>query len=318
MCPLHLYGTDTLCAKVFFSACISEVCTLLGDSAGYVDGDGRIQNRQGGIKFNRPSSLVLSRDKNSIFLLDAGNHAIQNVSVDLLQVTSIAGGSQGVNDGVGTLAKFAELSNMIVHPDGVRLFVTDAGNNFIRYINVTSGYAETLKGSDIFEGSTGESIWNSPRGIAVSTGGDELFVADSGNHRIRKIVLPAGNVTTIAGNGVGGLAHGFGTQAEIKTPWGLTVSPDGRHVYFSMQGGFRLRRLSLETSEVYTLAGRSEGSYSGIGMHAQFGYAFMDQAAWGTYIFMYVGIHIHTHTHICVCIYTYVYICVCIYMYVCI
>jgi len=265
------------------AACISEVCTLVGNSAGYgyVDGDGRIQNRQGGIKFNRPSSLVLSKDRNFIFVMDSGNKAIRKVSVDSFQVTSLAGGYAGYAD--GSRAKFAELSHMIMHPDGVRLFVTDAENNNIRCINTTSGYTDTLTGSiagGYIDGFTRESRWNSPRGIAVSTSGD-IYVADCGNNRIRKIVLPTGNVTTLAGNGVGGLADGVGTLAEIKAPWGLTVSPDGRHIYFSMLGGFRLRRISLETSEVYTLAGRSEGSYSGIGMHAQFGHTFMDQAVWG-------------------------------------
>ena len=100
-------------------------------------------------------------------------------------------------------------------------------------------------------------------------------------NRLRQILVPSGNVTTIAGNGMAGYADGLGTRAEIWFPWGVAISPDGAHLYFSMQAGFRLRRLDLLTSEVKTIAGRSEGSYSGLGMHAQFGSTFLDQATWG-------------------------------------
>ena len=266
------------------AACISEVCTLVGSSAGFVDGDGRLQNREGVVKFNKPASLALSSDRKRLYVMDSGNHAIRVVMVNSLQVSTAVGGKEGFADGVGSGASFAGLSHMILHPDGKRLFVTDAVNNNVRQINITNWQTRTIAGSletGYEDGTTTYSKWNTPRGIAVSSDGNELFIADQGNHRLRKISLVFENVTTLAGNGIGGLADGTGTRAEIKEPWGITVSPDGKYLFFSMRGGFRLRRLDLVTSEVYTIAGRSEGSYSGIGMHAQFGYTYMDQAVWG-------------------------------------
>ena len=64
--------------------------------------------------------------------------------------------------------------------------ITDAANNNIRYINVSSGYAGTLAGSlqtGYMDGVKTESKFNSPHGVAVSLDGDRLFVADYGNHR---------------------------------------------------------------------------------------------------------------------------------------
>jgi len=268
------------------AACVSEVCTMIGNSPGFMDGDGRIQTRQGQVKFNKPTSLVLSTDFAFIFLIDHVNRAIRKITVNSLEVTTVAGGQAGHVDGVGTKAKFAQLSHMVMHPDGERLFVTDSANNNIRCIDVYNGNTSTYSGSvqeGYVDGRGQESKWNSPRGIAISTDGRQIFVADCGNNRLRKILLTNlgdVSVTTLAGNGVAGLADGVGTRAEIMAPWGLTISPDGRLLYFSMQGGFRLRYLDLMTSEVKTIAGRSEGSYSGPGMHAQFGHIFMDQAAW--------------------------------------
>jgi sugar lactone lactonase YvrE len=266
------------------AACISEVCTLVGNFVGFVDGDGRLRNREGAVKFNKPASLELSPDGTLLYVMDSGNHAIRMVTVDSLQVSTVVGGKKGYADGVGAGASFAGLSHMILHPDAKRLFVTDAVNNNIRQIDLINGHTSTVAGSSdrgYVDGTAANSKWNTPRGIAVSSNGDELFIADQGNHRLRKISLTFGNVSTLAGNGIGGLADGIGTRAETKEPWGITVSPDGRYLFFSMRGGFRLRQLNLVTSEVYTIAGRSEGSYSGIGMHAQFGYTYMDQVVWG-------------------------------------
>ena len=72
--------------------------------------------------------------------------------------------------------------------------------------------------------------FNLPTGVAVSSDGMTVYVADYSNHRIRKIDTSDGETTTLAGS-VQGFADGTGTAASFSYPAGVAVSPDGGTVY---------------------------------------------------------------------------------------
>ena len=80
-----------------------------------------------------------------------------------------------------------------------------------------------------------------PSGVAVDSS-DNVFVADSGNHRIRKIT-PAGVVSTFAGTGTEGHADGTGTTAQFKRPAGVAVDSYG-NVYVADFSNNRIRKIS--------------------------------------------------------------------------
>ncbi|WP_035374092.1 gluconolaconase [Pseudoduganella violaceinigra] len=109
--------------------------------------------------------------------------------------------------------------------------------------------------------------FNTPSGIALDKFGS-LYVADTGNHVIRKITAD-GTVTTLAGSGVAGYADGQGAQAQFNGPVGVAVGSDGS-VYVADTYNDRIRRIAADGS-VTTLAGSGQpGFVDGLGAEAQF------------------------------------------------
>jgi hypothetical protein len=108
---------------------------------------------------------------------------------------------------------------------------------------------------------------NTPRGVAVDTAGN-VYVADTDNHRIRKIT-PAGVVTTLAGSGTQGYSEGSGTAAQFSAPYAVAVDAEG-YVYVADQGNNRIRKIS-PAGVVTTLAGTGTyASLDGTAAAAQF------------------------------------------------
>jgi len=109
--------------------------------------------------------------------------------------------------------------------------------------------------------------FNSPYGI--TTDGTNLYVADTENHLIRKIVISTGAVTTLAGTGSSGSANGTGTSASFNNP--IVITTDGTILYVADNDNHLIRKIVISTGEVTTLAGTgSSGSANGTGTSASF------------------------------------------------
>jgi hypothetical protein len=110
---------------------------------------------------------------------------------------------------------------------------------------------------------------NSPRGMA--TDGTNLYVADSGTHTIRKVIIATGTVSTFAGTvGIPGSLDGTGIGAQFNGPRG--VATDGTNLYVTDYGNNTIRAIGISTGAVTTLAGTAgvTGGIDGIGSAAQF------------------------------------------------
>ena len=106
----------------------------------------------------------------------------------------------------------------------------------------TSGAVTTLAGtgsSGSANGTGTSASFNSPAGI--TTDGTNLYVADYGNHLIRKIVISTGVVTTLAGTGSSGSANGTGTSASFYSPTGITT--DGTNLYVADMSNHLIRKI---------------------------------------------------------------------------
>ena len=103
------------------------------------------------------------------------------------------------------------------------------------------------------------SAFRSPSGVAVRAATGDVYVADSGNHRIRK-VTPANQVSTVVGSGVAGWMDGAATRARLSDPRGLAWSADGL-LFVADAGNHRIRVVDLEVGGVATYAGSGEDGY---------------------------------------------------------
>lgn len=197
-----------------------------------------------------------------------------------------ASGAAGHQDGTGGGALFNDPMGLVRDAEG-NLFVCDARNHVIRKITAT-GVVSTLAGEPgapgAVDGTGNVARFNFPADIAISPDGT-LFVADSGNHCIRKI-SPAGAVTTLAGSPgsaddieqdygstytvVPAQLDGKGTAARFNGPGGIAYAPTG-FLYVSDTGNQIIRRVNLDGT-VTTLAGEPGvwGTADGIGAVARF------------------------------------------------
>ena len=95
--------------------------------------------------------------------------------------------------------------------------------------------------------------------LGITTDGTNLYVVDTSNHLIRKIVISTGAVTTLAGTGSSGSANGTGTSASFDNPYGITT--DGTNLYVADTSNQLIRKIVISTGAVTTLAGTgSSGS----------------------------------------------------------
>ncbi len=173
-------------------------------------------------------------------------------------VATLAGsaGALGDADGIGTLARF--YTPFGITTNGTSLYVADTGNSTIRKIDIATGTVSTLAGSPTVTGSadgTGTAAsFYTPFGVTMF--GTSLYVADTGNHTIRKIDISSGVgvVTPLAGSaGVSGSTDGTGTAARFSLPHSVTT--DGTSLYVADTGNSTIRKVDIASELVSTLTG---------------------------------------------------------------
>ena len=182
-----------------------------------------------------------------LYALDTYNQTVRKIDITSGAVTTIAGyaGTVGSTDNAtGSAARFNYPFGITVDSSN-NLYITDTLNQTIRVIS-SGGAVTTLAGTVGTSGATNgtgtAATFNYPAGIA--TDGINLFVADSSNHVIRKIVIATGAVTTLAGTaGTAGSADGTGAAARFNLPIGLTIDNAG-NLYVSDQWYSKVRKIT--------------------------------------------------------------------------
>ena len=221
----NVYVADTLnhtLRKVTWQGVVSTLAGSTG-TAGSVDGVGSAA------RFNRLQGLAIDGG-NNLYVADTNNHAIRKVALSTGVVTTVAGlaGSSGSVDGSGSVARFSFPSGVAVDSAGT-LYVADTENHTIRTIP-PSGLVSTLAGlagsSGSADGTGSAARFDSPTDVAVDLSGN-VYVADTDNFTIRKIVSSTGAVSTVAGlAGTSGSTDGSGSAVRFFGPTGIAVYPD--------------------------------------------------------------------------------------------
>ena len=224
-------------------------------------------------KLYNPSGITLDVSGN-LYIADAGNHRIRKINASTGIITTVAGNGTAGWGGDGAAATAANL----YYPTGVSMDV--AGNLYIadyyhriRMVNASTGIITRVAGNGTaaFGGDGGianSASLNSPYGLAFDASGN-LYIADYGNHRIRKVDASNGIITTVAGNGTQGFGGdgGAATAASLNHPSGVRLDASG-NLYIADKSNNRIRKVNAITGIITSIAGNGTGGFGGDGAAA--------------------------------------------------
>ena len=204
----------------------------------------------------------------NLYIADYSNHRIRKVD-STGTITTVAGtGQYGFSeDGVPATAVRLAFPRGVAVDGAGNLYIADTSNDRIRKVDST-GTITTIAGTGRFGFSgdgglaVGAELYN-PAGVAVDGAGN-LYIADTFNHRIRKVDF-TGTITTIAGTWERGFSGDGGpaTAARLAFPRGVAVDGAG-NVYIAAYGNKRIRKLD-STGTITTIAGTGGRGFSGDG-----------------------------------------------------
>ena len=222
--------------------------------AGVVGSAGTLDGRDERARFYRPADVAVD-PRGDFYIADTDNNTIRKITPSGV-VSTIAGvaGVRGSEDGPALSARFRYPTGIAVD-DGGEIYVADFHNHVIRKIT-TEGHVITLAGSaenaGSADGNRSSARFNLPHEVAVDRARN-VYVADFGNHTIRRIT-PDGDVTTLAGHaGEAGSSDGAAEQARFHSPYGVAVDDDG-NVYVADTSNHTIRKIAPD-GVVSTLAG---------------------------------------------------------------
>ncbi len=237
-------------------------------------------------RFSDIPSFGLSKNGKKIFAVDRNNNRISEVVIKTGKKTYLTGagetnltsgesndyqnGSACPNEfdtGVKGCAYFDRPTGSVMSKNGKYLYVSDSGNNVIRRVTVrgkNKGKVTTLAGSGSvgFTNGTGtDASFNAPIGLAISKSGKILYVADRGNHVIRKINIKTKAVTTYAGTGDNGYLEATTDMAQFSYPEWITRGKDG-NLYISSVGSHRIRMIDRSLGVTKLVSGSGERGFA--------------------------------------------------------
>ena len=271
----NLYVADAVGRTVRKITTGAAVTTLAGASnvEGATDGTG------GNASFTTLWGLVVSN--NTIFAADASNNNIRQITLGGTVTTWAGVASQtGSTDATGIASRFS-FPYAVAYDTNGNAFIADRRNHTVRKVTMagvvttvggTAGLAGSVDGTG---GTGGTALFDNPTGIAVDAVGN-IYVAESGNHTIRKITHDFTQVTTFAGAAsVGGATDGPRANARFLNPEALALDSAG-NLYVADTGNSTVRKITALTGAVSTLAGTAGtyGSQDGTGGAASFGTLF--------------------------------------------
>jgi sugar lactone lactonase YvrE len=235
------------------------VSVVAGSTRGYENGPGT------SAKFNVPTGITVDGQGN-LYIADSFNHKIRKITPSGT-VSTLAGSGEGYEDGIGTDARFKSPIGIVLNALN-NLYVSTEGHK-IREVSTTTGVVSTLAGSTAgyADGAGMDAKFHYPIGMAVDSQG-ELYVADSHNHKIRKVSV-SGMVSTFAGSSIGYL-DGSGINSQFRLPSGVTIDSEGT-LYIADRENHKIRKITAN-GDVNTLAGSSKGYTDGPSGLAQFNY----------------------------------------------
>jgi hypothetical protein len=224
-----------------------------------------------------PTSVTLDGAGN-IYIADSLHNRVRKVWAATGLISTIVGNGNPTYTGDNGPAPDATLST----PSGValdgagNLYIADTGNNVVRMISASTGIITTVAGTGAI-GSSGDGFpatsaeLNQPQGVTVDVNGN-LYIADTSNHRIRKVDAVSGIIITVAGNGVTNPVTGDGSysgnngpanQAGLNFPYAVAFDATG-NMYIPDSRNNVVRKVA-SSGTITTFAGTGAPGFAGDG-----------------------------------------------------
>jgi sugar lactone lactonase YvrE len=262
----NLYLAETANHVIRKVDTVGRITTIAGTGAQGFSGDAGPATAA---TLDSPQGLALDAAGN-LYIADTHNHRIRKLDLTSGLITTIAGSTPGFSgDNAPATASQLDLPTALALDPANDLYVADTGNHRIRKI-AASGLITTIAGNGTqgFSGDAGPAISaaiDSPAGIALDSASN-LYLADTHNHRIRRIDATTGVIATIAGTGTLGYSGDIAPAiaATLALPHGLTIDTNG-DLYLADTANHRIRRIAAATGIITTVAGDGTQAFSGDG-----------------------------------------------------
>ncbi|PZF71496.1 NHL domain-containing protein [Taibaiella soli] len=245
------------------------ISTIAGNGTSSSTGDGGLATNA---TLKGPSGIVVDKFGN-IYVSELGGNKVRKIATNG-NISTFAGNSTPTFAGDGNLAVNASLNSPIglATDTAGNIYIADELNNRIRMVN-TTGYISTVagngpSGSGSYAGdgavATSSTVrLNKPYGVAVAPNGD-IYIADNGNCKIRKVDFATGIISTYAGVNTGGGSTGDGgaaASAKLLNPYGVSLDAAG-NVYIADKGNNKIRKVDAVSGIITTIAGNGSNGFS--------------------------------------------------------
>jgi len=241
------------------------ITTIAGNGSAGVGGDGGPGTSA---QLWVPLSVAVDAQGN-VYIADSNNDRIRKIAAGTGVISTFAGTGIGGflgDGGLATAARLSQPSGVAVGPDG-NLYIADRYNQRIRKVDLGTGIITTVAGSTGpgYGGDSGAATaaqLNYPYGVSFDTAGN-MYIADTNNHRVRRVAAGSGIITTIAGTGTAGYnGDGPATSANLYYPEGVAIDTAG-NIYIADSSNDRIRKIAAGTSVISTAAGTGIAGFSG-------------------------------------------------------